>query len=365
MDMTILGLHHITLVSSDAGRTADFYTRVLGQRLVKKTVNFDDPSAYHLYFGNETGSPGTAITFFEWPHAPKGKTGIGGTHHLALRVHDYDGLLKWKRWLTDLGIEVDGPFDRHYFKSIYFKDPGGVILEIATDGPGFTIDESPETLGTHHLPPPEAMMVANRDEEAIKALTWPSPVHEITADMALMQGMHHITAIGTNIQATHDFYHGVLGLNRVKMTDNFDDPGSAHWYWGVDEGKPGSLITYFERDPKKVRNAQMGAGLTHHFAFTVENEDVQREYQAKLNRAGYRVSQILDRVYFKSIYSNDPDGHIVELATVGPGFLVDEDVVTTGTRLMLPPWLENQRTMIEARLKPVTVEAWKTPEIAK
>ncbi|NJO83251.1 MAG: hypothetical protein HC828_10810 [Blastochloris sp.] len=135
--MTILGIHHITIVASNAQRTVDFYTRMLGQRLVKQTVNFDDPTSYHLYFGDETGRPGTALTFFEWPNAPKGKPGIGGTHHVALAVESYDGLLMWKRRLNDRGIAVDGPFDRHYFKSIYFKDPDGMIIEIATKGPWF------------------------------------------------------------------------------------------------------------------------------------------------------------------------------------------------------------------------------------
>jgi glyoxalase family protein len=363
--MEILGLHHITLVTSNAQHTVDFYTQVLGQRLVKKTVNFDDPGSYHLYFGDEVGRPGTAITFFEWPNAPKGHFGIGGTHHLAIRVADYDGLLKWKRRLTDLGLSVDGPFDRHYFKSIYFRDPDGVILEIATDGPGWTIDETPDAIGTEFRAPPAEMMLANRDAEAIRALTWPDPVPEITDDMALLNGMHHITAIGSSIQRTHEFFHGVLGLRRVKMTDNFDDPGSAHWYWGVGDGAPGTILTYFERDPKKTRFASMGAGQTHHYAFAVADEDVQRNFQARLRRAGYRVSQILDRQYFKSIYTNDPDGHIVELATAGPGFTVDEDRESLGTRVMLPPWLEPQRESIEAALTPITVEPWRVPQEAR
>ena len=152
--MSIQGIHHITLVCSDAQRTVDFYVGVLGLRLVKKTVNFDDPGSYHLYFGNEVGSPGSAITFFEWPRAPKGHPGLGGTHHFALRVQDYTGLLKWKRRLVDLGLKVDGPLDRHYFKSIYFNDPDGTIIEIATDGPGFSVDEDPASLGsTVQLPP--------------------------------------------------------------------------------------------------------------------------------------------------------------------------------------------------------------------
>src|SRR3954467_3732328 len=104
--MTILGLHHITLACKDAQRTVDFYTGVLGQRFVKKTVNFDDPGSYHLYFGDEAGRPGTAVTFFEWRHAARGNPGIGGTHHFSLTVADYAGLLKWKRRLTDLGVKV-------------------------------------------------------------------------------------------------------------------------------------------------------------------------------------------------------------------------------------------------------------------
>ncbi len=360
--MSILGLHHITLVSGDAQRTVDFYTKVLGQRLIKQTVNFDDPGSYHIYFGDESGSPGTAITFFEWPDTPKGLRGIGGTHHVALRVNDRDGLLKWKRRLNDLDISVEGPFDRHYFTSIYFQDPDGVIVEIATDGPGMTVDETLEELGNAHRSPPSEMVIANRDADKIAAMTWPEPVPVITADMALMQGMHHISAIGADIERTDSFYSGLLGMRRVKMTSNFDDPDSAHWYWGTEDGRPGSIITYFENDPRKVRRAQMGRGLTHHFAFAVENEDVQREFQEKLIKGGYRVSQIIDRDYFKSIYTNDPDGHIVELATLGPGFTVDEDVATLGTTLKLPAWLESRRESVEAQLKPLKVEAWQKAE---
>lgn len=354
----ILGLHHITLGSSDAQRTVDFYTRVLGLRFVKKTINFDDPGTYHLYFGDHTGAPGTAITYFEWPGALRGKPGIGGTHHFALTVESYDGLLMWKRRLNDLGLKVDGPFDRNYFQSIYFHDPDGQIIEIATRGPGWTVDEAPDQIGTTFHAPPEAMTLHNRDAETIKATTWPEPVPTITPEMALTHGMHHITAIGSNIERTHEFYHDLLGLRRLKMTSNFDDPNSAHWYWGVGEGQPGTIITYFERDPAKTHRAQMGAGQTHHFAFAVADEAAQHEWRERLIKAGYRVSPIMDRVYFKSIYTNDPDGHIVELATVGPGFAVDEDVEHLGEKLMLPPWQEVNRAQIERILKPLTVEPW-------
>lgn len=362
--MGITGLHHITLVSSNAQRTVDFYTRVLGQRLVKKTVNFDDPASYHLYFGDETGSPGSAITFFEWPRAPRGLAGIGGTHHFALRVRDYEGLLKWKRRLTDLDVAVTGPLDRHYFTSIYFNDPDGTILEIATDGPGFTRDEEADRLGTEYREPPAKMVKNNRDEERIKAETWAEPVPEITRDMGLSQGMHHISAICANIERTHDFLSGILGLRLVKRTSNFDDPSSAHWYWGVGNGEPGTLITYFERRPSKTRRAQMGYGQTHHYAFAVPDEQTQLEFREKMLEAGLNVSPVRDRVYFKSIYTNDPDGHIVELATAGPGFGVDEERAELGQRLMLPPWLEDQRDQIEHVLAPVTIQPWKTPESA-
>lgn len=358
--MTILGLHHITLVSSNAQRTVDFYTQVLGLRLVKQTVNFDDPGSYHLYFGDEVGRPGTAITFFEWPQAVKGYPGIGGTHHFAMQVTDRAGLLKWKRRLTDLGLKVDGPLDRHYFTSIYFRDPDGVILEIATVGPGWAVDEEPDRLGLEFRAPPAEMVVRNRDEARIAAETWPEPVPVITPDMALNRGMHHITAIGTDIRRTHAFFGELLGMRRVKMTNNFDDPDSAHWYWGAGDGRPGTLITYFERQPTKERRARMGAGQTHHFALAVPDEATQLEWRQKLLNAGLRVSPVMDRVYFKSIYTNDPDGHIVELATVGPGFTADEPAATLGTTLRLPPWLESQRADIEAVLSPLNVRPFET-----
>jgi glyoxalase family protein len=354
----ITGIHHITLISKNAQRTVDFYTSVLGQRLVKQTVNFDDPGAYHLYFGNATGAPGTAITFFEWARATQGQPGIGGTHHFAMRVATYDGLLKWKRRLTDRGISVDGPFDRHYFTSIYFRDPDGVIIEIATDGPGWTVDEAPDAIGMAFRAPPEQMLVNNRDAATIAARTWPEPVPTITADMALQQGMHHITAIGADIERTHAFFGDLLGMRRVKMTNNFDDPNSAHWYWGDDAGRPGSLITYFERDPAKSAPVRMGAGQTHHFALAVPDEQTQLRFRDRLLAAGLPVSPVMDRIYFKSIYTRDPDGHIVEIATAGSGFLVDEPLDQLGTALQLPPWLEQHRADITRVLKPLQVAPW-------
>ena len=356
--MSIEGLHHITLICSDAQRTVDFYTRVLGLRFVKKTVNFDDPRSYHLYFGDGRGRPGSVVTFFVWPGASRGSPGIGGTHHFALAVTDYEGLLKWKRRLTDLGLSVKGPLDRRYFTSIYFNDPDGSIIEIATLGPGWTVDEAADRLGTEHHDPPAELIASNRDAARIRAETWADPVPEITADMTLRRGMHHITAIATDIERTHAFFGERLGMRRVKMTANFDDPRSAHWYWGVGDGRPGTVITYFERDPSRERRAQMGAGQTHHFALTVPDEETQAAWRETLIKAGLRVSPVMDRIYFKSIYTNDPDGHIVELATAGPGFEVDEAPTELGQRLTLPPWLEEHRRELEQALAPITAPRW-------
>lgn len=359
--MKIQGLHHITLVSSNAQRTVDFYVKVLGLRLVKQTVNFDDPTAYHLYFGDAVGSPGTAITFFEWPHAGKGKYGVGGTHHVALTVADETGLLKWKRRLTDLGVSVKGPYDRYYFKSIYFQDPDGVNLEIATDGPGWTVDEPADQLGQLQLSPPAELTQANRDEARIAGETWPEPVPIITPDMALMHGMHHISALSSDLHRTDAFLSGVLGLRRVKMTANFDDPKSKHWSWGVGDGAPGTIITYFELPT--ARQARVGVGMTHHWALAVQDADEQVAWRSGLAQAGYRSSPIMDRDYFRSVYTNDPDGHIVELATVEPGFTVDEDEAELGQRLQLPAWLEQHRERIEGALTPLQVPEWSKPVV--
>lgn len=358
----IQGLHHITLVASDAQRTVDFYTRTLGLRLVKRTVNFDDPGRYHLYFGDAAGSPGSIITFFIVPGAQRGRTGLGGTHHFALTVEDGKALRKWKRYLSDKGVRVNGPLDRHYFESIYFRDPDGTILELATRGPGWTVDEPADALGGEQKHPPEALISANRDHARIDADTHPEPVALITPDMALSAGLHHISAIGADVERSHAFYGGVLGMRRVKRTDNFDNPDSHHWYWGVGDGRPGTIMTYFEVDPYSTQAARMGAGQTHHIAFSVADDATQLEFSERLASAGHRVSPVMDRTYFRSVYSSDPDGHIVEIATAGPGFAVDEPVEELGSRLVLPGWLEPSRREIERSLPPLTVPEWRELE---
>ena len=352
--MRIEGLHHITLVCAEAQRTIDFYARTLGLRMIKLTVNFDDPGSYHLYFGNDRAEPGSAITFFVWPDAGRGRPGIGGTHHFALTICDETGLLKWKRRLTDLGVHVDGPFNRKYSRSIYFRDPDGTIIEIATRGPGLTLDEELSALGTTVISPTSYEQTRPSDE------IWPEPVDLISDDMRLNFGLHHISAMCTDLERTHDFYHGLLGMRRVKMAANLDDPSVAHWFWGSEDGRPGTLISYFEYQPERMRRARMGWGQTHHFALGVKDDATQDAFRERLVKAGFRASPMIDRLYFHSVYSNDPDGHIVELATLGPGFDADEPLEELGTSLRLPPRYEKYRTKIEASLPPVELPSRET-----
>jgi glyoxalase family protein len=348
------GFHHITMVSANAGRTLAFYRDTLGLGLVKKTVNFDDPGSYHLYFGDATGRPGTILTFFEWPRAGRGRWGVGGVHHLALGVATEAGLLRWKRWLTDRGVPVSGPFDRGWFHSIYFADPDGQILEIATAGPGYALDEPADALGQKLIMPKQDRLRGSRDEAAIRALTHPEPVAEITAEMAL-EGIHHITGMTDDLERAHAFYTAALGLRLVKQTVNQDDPSTLHHFWASYDGNevaPHSALTLFGW-PNSDYWARGGVGQTHHIAFRAADAEEQLAWRDHLLAMDIEVSPVLDRSYFKSIYFRAPDGMLLEIATDGPGFAIDEDPAELGTNLKLPAWLENRREEIDEALTPI------------
>ncbi|HEY44323.1 MAG TPA: glyoxalase [Anaerolineae bacterium] len=168
-------------------------------------------------------------------------------------------------------------------------------------------------------------------------------------------GLHHITTISSDLQRTHAFYEELLGMRRIMMTSDLDSPGSDHWIWGAGDGEPGNLITSFERDPALESRTRIGVGQTHHFALAVPDEAAQLVWREKLIQTGLKVSPVMDRLYFKSIYTRDPDGHIVELTTMRPGFAVDEAPEHIGEKLRLPPWYESQREQIEAGLRPVRI----------
>lgn len=354
MQPSTVGFHHITMVARDARRTLSFYRDLLGIGLVKRTVNFDDPGAYHLYFGNGTGEPGTLLTFFEWPSAPRGRWGVGGVHHLALGVRSREALLMWKRRLTDAGVPVSGPFDRVWFHSIYFSDPDGQVLEIATHGPGYHVDEPIDALGGRDIVPTPDHVRGSRDEAAIAAETYPEPVTRIRPEMAL-EGIHHVTGITGDIERAHEFYTEALGLGRVKRSVNQDDAKTPHWFWASydrREVKPHSSYSLFGW-PGSTYPARGGVGQTHHIAFRAPDAETQLAWRDHLLSQGVEVSPVMDRDYFRSIYFRAPDGQLLEIATDGPGFTVDEEVETLGSELRLPAWLEPRHDEIAATLRPL------------
>lgn len=323
--MTVLGLHHITLGCSQAQRTVDFYTRLLGLRFVKKTVNFDDPGSYHLYFGDEAGRPGSAITFFEWSGVPPGRPGIGGTHHLAWRVEGGDSVRRWARRLADAGVRIDRLYEYDDMLAVQFHDPDGVILEIVAVG-----NSLPEL--------------------------WPEPVAEIDGAMALRNGMDHWAGECSDVGRTHGFYGELLGLPRVERQVGHGGLEGRGWAWRPGDG---GHVAFVEADARVRPRAKIGVGQTHHFALAVADAATQLAWRERLVQAGLSVTPVLDRMYFQSIYTRDPDGHIVELATVGPGFAVDERPEDLGSALCLPPWLEHERDQIERRMRPLAPPIWR------
>jgi glyoxalase family protein len=321
----VAGLHHVSLVSRDLERSADFYGRILGLAeagrgpvpvaTIERPGRLTDANA--RWFGDPAGRPGSLLAIVERPSAPQGHPGIGGSHHFAMAVADRDVLLRWKRRFLDEGYAVNGILDRHYFQSIYIKDPDGQIVELATLGPGWTIDEEAARIGEEHRPPPAEMINTNRDRARIAAENWPEPVPEISAAMRI-RGLHHVTAIGTSIDATASFVGGSLGMRRVKRTNNFDDVGSFHWYWGVGGGPPGTLVTYFDRKPERERRVEMGTGQLAHYAVAASN-DALEPLGAAVAAAELPASPVAefgpDAARFRAFATRDPDGHPVVLAT--------------------------------------------------
>ena len=347
LEHPIQGIHHITLVAANAARTARFYTQVLGMRFVKKTVNFDRPDTYHLYFGDDTGSPGTLVTFFEWPDAPPARMGLGSVHHLALTVNSMDALLQWKTWLQHHHMLVAGPFDHQAYRSLVFTDPDGVILEIATAGPGWQDLRE----GNGFLPP----------ASGLAAETWPEPVTSISDGMRLGL-LHHIAALTGNIERTHEFYEDVLCMPRLHTTTDPASHAAPRWYWstqaGNAAGRPGTVVIYTQllsADPP-IRG-QVGHGMTHHVAFEVVSDEALQFWRERLLERGLQVTDVLDRKYFHSIYFHDPDDILLEIATAEPGFLVDQPADRLGEDLMLPSWLEPDRPKIEASLPPIELDS--------
>jgi glyoxalase family protein len=315
------GFHHVSLTTADAVRSAGFYGRLLGLTLMEEAGRASEAAPVQLYLGDEEGRPGTLLSIVERPGTPPGRSGAGGIHHVAFGVVDEGALLKWKRRLGDHGVVVTGPYDRGYFTSIYFSDPDGQILEIATAGPGYEIDEPREALGSTLMLPPQRIVRGHRNEAAIASLTHPDPVPGIGADMAL-DGIHHISGITTELGRMGDFLEEALGLSLVKKTTNRDAPDTLHYFWalrGEDGVVPGSAYTLFGW-PQGWNESRPGVGQAAEIAFRARNEEELRAFEDHLQTMGVETSGIIDGINFRILRFRAPDGQSLSIATDGAGF---------------------------------------------
>lgn len=308
----IQGLHHITAMASDPQANLDFYHTVLGQRLIKRTVNFDDPGTYHFYYGDQVGTPGTILTFFPWWHLKRGERGNGEATAVAYNISP-SSVDFWQGRLKAHGISLGEKQVRFGQDVLPFHDPDGMRLElIVSDQP-----------------------IAIRD--------WDDG--PIAAPHAL-GGFHGVTLWVGQAQATAELLTGPLGYQFVGQE------GSRYRFRGAADNV-GLLVDLLERP--NMPPARMGAGSIHHIAFRTVDDSEQQEYLALLRRQGYNVSPVMDRQYFHSIYFRAPSGVLFEVATDAPGFLYDEPVAGLGQSLKLPPWLEPNRVEIANVLPPIVL----------
>lgn len=309
--MRINGLHHITAVTADPAANVAFYTGTLGLRLVKRTVNFDDPSAYHLYYGDALGSPGTALTFFHWAGQPAGRPGFGQVTAVAWSVAR-DTLPFWQARLTSRGVatQLAKRFDAPILQ---FSDPDGLPLElIGTDAP-----ETPAPWIPNDIP-----------------------------SNAILGTFHSATISLADTRSTARVLSEVMG---AKPT--LHDPTNGRTRYALGANQPGAWVDLVTQ-PGASRG-RPGAGTVHHIAFRTTDEASEREALEIWRAAGLHPSPQIDRTYFRSIYAREPAGVLFEIATDGPGFAVDEKSAELGTHLMLPPHYEAHRTAIEAALPPL------------
>jgi len=304
------GIHHVTAIASSARRNLDFYTGVLGLRLVKKTVNFDDPGSYHLYYGDETGQPGTILTFFPWEHAAPGRVGLGETLETALRVPE-GAIGYWTHRFVERGVAHETPTRRFGDTVLPFKDPDGTALALVG-------------------------VAGAADEPAARG--------EVPAEHAI-RSLAGVTLLLADAAPTGAVLTGVLGFREAGREDGlvrFAADGALHGARVDLRVAPGFLP------------GRPGAGSVHHVAFRAADDAAQAEMVRRL-RADHRIAatEQKDRRYFRSVYFREPGGVLFEIATDEPGFAVDEPAERLGAALKLPPFLEPRRAAIEASLPPL------------
>lgn len=314
---TITGIHHITAVASDPQANLDFYTDVLGLRLVKLTVNFDDPGSYHFYFGDAAGNPGTILTFFPWPGAPRGTVGNGQVAATAFAV-PLASLDYWQRRLSAALVPVEALPPRFGEPGLRFVDPDGMPLEL---------------IGVTGAPP--AAAVAGSTVPAEHAIT----------------GFHSATLAEANYAPTATLLQDVMGWSFVA--------NDGHRFRYRATGPGGATLVDIVHAPHG-RFGQPGAGTVHHIAWRTPTATDQRAWRAQLVDEGFHVSPVMDRTYFESIYYREPGGILFEIATDPPGFAVDEPAAHLGERLMLPAQFEQQRAAVARVLPRLTLPHEKT-----
>jgi glyoxalase family protein len=320
----VKGLHHITLITSNQEVNKRFYTELLGLRRVKYTVNQDDTFHRHLFYADDKGTTGSAITFFEWPELPKGTIGLGSPHHLAYSVSNIDALPKWKSWLFSKGVSVAGPLARDGRVSLYLRDPDGVNIEITYPDPGGSISE-------------DYLKEQDKDLPTV-------PV--IAQDMRLVK-FNHATPISYDLHQTVLFFERLLALKNAFTKPNPDQAETTIAAIGNEE-QP-DFLRYLVSD--QASRGFVGRGNVHHIAMAVETDDEQKKIERRLNELRIYNSGIIDRFWFHSLYFRDPDGNLLEIATKGPGYTRDEPLDKLGTSLILPPWEEPKRNEIEEALR--------------
>ena len=297
--MKLEGIHHITAVTADARGNVDFYTRVLGLRLVKKSVNQDDPTVYHLFYADEEGSAGSDLTFFEYPGVPVGRAGNGMVHRVVWRVGSVEALEFWAERLAGEGAETTLENG-----GLRFANPEGLAHELVV------------------VQVPDDPLIADHPE--------------IPAELAL-QGFHAVRA-----------YISAPDGSRELLEDGLSfDPVDGGWEARGEER--GSLYLV---DAPPAQPGHPGAGTVHHVAWSA-GMDEHEEWRRRALEAGARPTQVIDRYYFRSIYFREPGGVLFEIATRGPGFTVDEPLDALGEKVALPPFLESERAEIEPRLTPL------------
>lgn len=299
------GIHHVTAIAGAPQRNLDFYTGLLGLRMVKKTVNFDAPETYHLYYGDEVGGPGTILTFFPWADAPAGTQGSGQLTATSFSVPP-GSLGYWTERLVEAGVRFENPRKRLGETVLPFTDPDGMRLELVAAEDG-------------------------RDHP---------PGGSVPAKHAV-RGFHHVTLSERNPERTASLLTKTLGFRRVAEED-----GRLRFEAG--EGGPGNIVDV--ADGSEDRRGRMGVGTVHHVAFRAPDEETQTGLREEVAALGYDITPVLDRQYFKSVYFREPGGVLFEIATDPPGFAIDEAPEELGTSLKLPPWLEQYREEIEGAL---------------